>query len=83
MPYDLFAPSLRVIERQRDFQLQETVIDLDSVRKANQPQVLGQEAVVEEHQKVPAPVQGTLRYQSEPEWFSYSFDPALTHRADA
>ncbi|MFQ2792565.1 YjbH domain-containing protein [Aeromonas caviae] len=69
---------LRVIERQRDFQLQETVIDLDSVRKANQPQVLGQEAVVEEHQKVPAPVQGTLRYQSEPEWFSYSFDPALT-----
>ena len=42
---------LRVIELQRDLQLQETVIDLDSVRKANQPQILGQETVAVDHQK--------------------------------
>ena len=41
---------LRVIELQRDLQLQETVIDLDSVRKANQPQILGQETVAVNHQ---------------------------------
>lgn len=69
---------LRIIERQRNLELQETVIDLDSAREANRKQVLGQEHSLKSYQRVPENVQQNQRYESELERFSYSFDPTLT-----
>ena len=69
---------LKVIERQRNLALQETVIDLDSVREANMPPVLGDEKSVKSHKQAPEPLMGDVRYQSDAELFSYSFDPSLT-----
>lgn len=69
---------LKVIERQRNLALQETVIDLDSVREANMPPILGDETSVKSHKQAPEPLMGDVRYQSDAERFSYSFDPSLT-----
>lgn len=69
---------LKVIERQRNLALQETVIDLDSVREANMPPVLGDEKSVKSHKQAPELLMGDVRYQSDAELFSYSFDPSLT-----
>lgn len=69
---------LKVIERQRNLALQETVIDLDSVREANMPPILGDETSVKSHKQAPEPLMGNVRYQSDAERFSYSFDPSLT-----
>ncbi len=69
---------LKVIERQRNLALQETVIDLDSVREANMPPILGDEKSVKSHKQAPEPLMGDVRYQSDAELFSYSFDPSLT-----
>lgn len=69
---------LKVIERQRNLTLQETVIDLDSVREANMPPILGDEKSVKSHKQAPEPLMGDVRYQSDAERFSYSFDPSLT-----
>ncbi|HAT2249782.1 TPA: YjbH domain-containing protein [Aeromonas hydrophila] len=69
---------LKVIERQRNLALQETVIDLDSVREANMPPILGSEKSVKSHKQAPEPLMGDVRYQSDAERFSYSFDPSLT-----
>ncbi|MFM1663917.1 YjbH domain-containing protein [Aeromonas salmonicida] len=69
---------LKVVERQRNLELQETVIDLNSVREANIPPVLGDEKSVKSYKKAPSPIMGDIRYQSDPALFSYSFDPSLT-----
>lgn len=69
---------LKVIERQRNLALQETVIDLDSVREANMPPILGDEKSVKSHKQAPEPLMGDVRYRSDVERFSYSFDPSLT-----
>ncbi|MCO4222017.1 YjbH domain-containing protein [Aeromonas hydrophila] len=69
---------LKVIERQRNLALQETVIDLDSVREANMPPILGDEKSVKSHKQAPESQMGDVRYQSDAERFSYSFDPSLT-----
>lgn len=69
---------LKVIERQRNLALQETVIDLDSVREANMPPILGDEKSVKSHKQAPELLMGDVRYQSDAELFSYSFDPSLT-----
>ncbi len=69
---------LKVIERQRNLALQETVIDLDSVREANMSPILGDEKSVKSHKQAPEPLMGDVRYQSDAERFSYSFDPSLT-----
>lgn len=69
---------LKVVERQRNLELQETVIDLNSVREANIPPVLGGEKSVKSYKKAPSPIMGDIRYQSDSALFSYSFDPSLT-----
>lgn len=69
---------LKVIERQRNLALQETVIDLDSVREANMPPILGDEKSVKSNKQASEPLVGDVRYQSDAERFSYSFDPSLT-----
>lgn len=69
---------LKVIERQRNLALQETVIDLDSVREANMPPILGDEKSVKSNKQASEPLVGDVRYQSDVERFSYSFDPSLT-----
>lgn len=69
---------LKVVERQRNLELQETVIDLNSVREANIPPVLGDEKSVKIYKKAPSPIMGDIRYQSDSALFSYSFDPSLT-----
>lgn len=69
---------LNVVERKANFQLQETRIDLPSVRRANVVQVLGDE----QHEKSTVQAAGNIKgkpiYASERKAFSYSFDPDLT-----
>ncbi|MEG0007274.1 MAG: YjbH domain-containing protein [Aeromonas sp.] len=70
--------SLHVVERQRNLMVQESVIDLDSVRETNVTQVLGQEKSVQQHQQKAEPIKGSPRYVSKPDRISYSLDPSLT-----
>ena len=69
---------LNVVERKANFQLQETRIDLPSVRRANVVQVLGEEQHEKSMVQAAGKIQGESIYSSERKSFSYSFDPDLT-----
>lgn len=69
---------LNVIERKANFQLQETRIDLPSVRRANVVQVLGEEQHEKSTVQAAGKIQGKPIYAAERKAFSYSFDPDLT-----
>ncbi|HEA3090966.1 TPA: YjbH domain-containing protein [Aeromonas salmonicida] len=69
---------LNVVERKANFQLQETRIDLPSVRRANAVQVLGDEQHEKSTVQAAGKIQGESIYASERKVFSYSFDPDLT-----
>ncbi len=69
---------LNVVERKANFQLQETRIDLPSVRRANVVQVLGEEQHEKSTVQAAGKIQGESIYASERKVFSYSFDPDLT-----
>lgn len=69
---------LNVVERKANFQLQETRIDLPSVRRANVVQVLGEEQHEKSTVQAAGKIQGEPIYASERKAFSYSFDPDLT-----
>ncbi|WP_421339558.1 YjbH domain-containing protein [Aeromonas veronii] len=69
---------LNVVERKANFQLQETRIDLPSVRRANVVQVLGEEQHEKSTVQAAGKIQGESIYSSERKSFSYSFDPDLT-----
>lgn len=69
---------LNVVERKANFQLQETRIDLPSVRRANVVQVLGDEQHEKSTVQAAGKIQGESIYSSERKSFSYSFDPDLT-----
>lgn len=69
---------LNVIERKANFHLQETRIDLSSVRRANVVQVLGEEQHEKSTVQAAGKIQGKSTYASERKAFSYSFDPDLT-----
>lgn len=69
---------LNVVERKANFQLQETRIDLPSVRRANVVQVLGDEQHEKSTVQAAGKIQGKPIYASERKAFSYSFDPDLT-----
>jgi hypothetical protein len=69
---------LNVVERKANFQLQETRIDLPSVRRANVVQVLGEEQHEKSTVQAAGIIQGKPIYASERKAFSYSFDPDLT-----
>ncbi len=70
--------ALNVVERKANFQLQETRIDLPSVRRANVVQVLGEEHHEKSTVHAAGKIQGESIYASERKAFSYSFDPDLT-----
>ncbi|WP_446890883.1 YjbH domain-containing protein [Aeromonas veronii] len=69
---------LHVVDRKANFQLQETRIDLPSVRRANVVQVLGEEQHEKSSVQAAGKIQGESIYSSERKSFSYSFDPDLT-----
>ncbi|HHQ4567133.1 TPA: YjbH domain-containing protein [Aeromonas hydrophila] len=69
---------LNVVERKANFQLQETSIDLPSVRRANVVQVLGEEQHEKSTIQAPRKIQGKPTYAAERKAISYSFDPDLT-----
>ncbi|WP_429060105.1 YjbH domain-containing protein [Aeromonas veronii] len=69
---------LNVVERKANFQLQETSIDLPSVRRANVVQVLGEEQHEKSTIQAPGKIQGKPTYAAERKAFSCSFDPDLT-----
>ncbi|HDI1212416.1 TPA: YjbH domain-containing protein [Aeromonas hydrophila] len=69
---------LNVVERKANFQLQETSIDLPSVRRANVVQVLGEEQYEKSTIQAPRKIQGKPTYAAERKAISYSFDPDLT-----
>lgn len=69
---------LHIIEQQKGLPIQETVIDLPSVRAASSDLPLGEEIKVRQYQQSPEPLTGTPRYQVEPERFSFNIDPSLT-----
>lgn len=69
---------LNVVERKANFQLQETRIDLPSVRRANVVQVLGEEQHEKSTVQAAGKTYGKSIYASERKAFSYSFDPDLT-----
>ncbi|RUR53387.1 YjbH domain-containing protein [Aeromonas veronii] len=69
---------LNVVERKSNFHLQETRIDLPSVRRANVVQVLGEEQHEKSTIQAPGKIQGKPTYAAERKAFSYSFDPDLT-----
>lgn len=69
---------LNVVERKANFQLQETRIDLPSIRRANVVQVLGEEQHEKSTVQAAGKIQGESIYSSERKSFSYSFDPDLT-----
>ncbi|TNH77669.1 hypothetical protein CF141_04960 [Aeromonas hydrophila] len=69
---------LNVIERKANFQLQETRIDLPSVRRANVVQVLGEEQHEKSTVQAAGKTYGKSIYASERKTYSYSFDPDLT-----
>lgn len=69
---------LNVVERKANFHLQETRIDLPSVRRANVVQVLGEEQHEKSTVQAAGKIQGESIYASERQAFSYSFDPDLT-----
>jgi len=69
---------LNVVERKANFQLQETRIDLPSVRRANVVQVLGDEQHEKSTVQAAGKIQGESIYASERKASSYSFDPDLT-----
>ncbi len=69
---------LNVVERKSNFHLQETRIDLPSVRRANVVQVLGEEQHEKSTVQAAGKIQGNSIYASERKVFSYSFDPDLT-----
>lgn len=69
---------LNVIERKANFQLQETRIDLPSVRRANVVQVLGEEQHEKSMVQAAGKTYGKSIYASERKAYSYSFDPDLT-----
>ncbi|MGY3895328.1 YjbH domain-containing protein [Aeromonas enterica] len=69
---------LNVVERKSNFHLQETRIDLPSVRRANVVQVLGEEQHEKSSVQAAGKIQGKSTYASERKAFSYSFEPDLT-----
>ncbi|MCH7376434.1 YjbH domain-containing protein [Aeromonas sp. MR19] len=69
---------LNVVERNANFQLQETRIDLPSVRRANVVQVLGEEQHEKSTVQAAGRIHGKPLYASDRKAFSYSFDPDLT-----
>jgi hypothetical protein len=69
---------LNVVKRKANFQLQETRIDLPSVRRANVVQVLGEEQHEKSTVQAAGKIQGKPIYASDRKAFSYSFDPDLT-----
>ncbi|HHO0939511.1 YjbH domain-containing protein [Aeromonas hydrophila] len=69
---------LNVVERKANFQLQETRIDLPSVRRANVVQVLGEEQHEKSTIQSAGKIQGKPIYAAERKVYSYSFDPDLT-----
>lgn len=69
---------LNVVERKANFHLQETRIDLPSVRRANVVQVLGEEQHEKSTVQAAGKTYGKSIYASERKVFSYSFDPDLT-----
>ncbi|WP_461606092.1 YjbH domain-containing protein [Aeromonas allosaccharophila] len=69
---------LNVVERKANFHLQETRIDLPSVRRANVVQVLGEEQHEKSTVQAAGKTYGKSIYASERKAFSYSFDPDLT-----
>ncbi|WP_080697753.1 YjbH domain-containing protein [Aeromonas hydrophila] len=69
---------LNVIERKANFHLQETQINLPSVRRANVVQILGEEQHEKSTVQAAREVQGKPIYAAGRKSFSYSFDPDLT-----
>lgn len=69
---------LKIIEQQEGLPLQETVVDLSSVRAAHSDKPLGEESSVQQYQRAPAPLRGTSQYEMKPEVFTFSLDPSLT-----
>lgn len=69
---------VNVVERKENFYLQETIIDLPSVRRANVVQILGEEQQEKTTVQAVRQIQGNPTYVPKRKSFSYSFDPDLT-----
>ncbi|MNH07742.1 hypothetical protein D3C79_671400 [compost metagenome] len=69
---------LRIIEQKQGMPLQETRVDLDSVRRANSDLPLGQKQEIEVSRQSPTQVQGTRRHEAEPRSWSFKIAPKLS-----
>lgn len=69
---------LRIIEQKQGMPLQESRVDLDSVRRANSDLPLGQTQEIEVSRQPPAPVEGTLRHGAEPRSWDFKIVPKLS-----
>ncbi|MGL6350063.1 MAG: YjbH domain-containing protein [Aeromonas sp.] len=68
---------VKVVERSANFNLEQTTIDLPSVRRANVVQVLGQEQQASSTVQAAEAIKGESRYAPADNPFSYSIDPDL------
>ena len=68
---------LRIIEQKQEMPLQETRVDLDSVRQVNSDLPLGQEQEVVMTHQSPAPVQETRRVAAEAPSWNFNIVPKL------
>ncbi|MNH02593.1 hypothetical protein D3C79_618370 [compost metagenome] len=68
---------LRIIEQKQGMPLQETRVDLDSVRRANSDLPLGQTQEIEVSRQAPTQVAGKLRHEAEPRSWSFKIVPKL------
>lgn len=68
---------LRIIEQKQGMPLQETRVDLDSVRGANSDLPLGQTQEIEVSRQAPTQVAGKLRHEAEPRSWSFKIVPKL------
>lgn len=68
---------LRIIEQKQGMPLQETLVDLDSVRRANSDLPLGQTQEIEVSRQAPTQVAGKLRHEAEPRSWSFKIVPKL------
>ncbi|MGE6223649.1 YjbH domain-containing protein [Aeromonas media] len=68
---------LRIIEQKQGMPLQETRVDLDSVRRANSDLPLGQTQEIEVSRQAPTQVAGRLRHEAEPRSWSFKIVPKL------
>lgn len=69
---------LRIIEQKQGMSLQESRINLDSVRRANSDLPLGQTQEIEVSRQSPAPAEGTRRHEAEPRSWDFKIVPKLS-----